>query len=459
MGFHQADRTRQVCTSTGLGNFVLGSTATGDLPLSGSYVTGDTFYYTADAGNGQWEIGEGTYTSAGQVARTTCYKSSGGTAFVNFTSAPTLWIDLPASKAVTVDPNGNTTIPGHATIEGATTTGATGTGNLVLAASPTFTGTFFGANGTLSGTMQAAALVSTGGLTLGGSITGATTINASGQITAASLALSGAITGATTGAFSGVITSASSQNSEYDGLVITNANSGSSAIAAININNGTYGAELSMFGTSHSAGGANFASGAQLSSSGPGGFSYIASGSGGNAIHRFYIGASTSYAFRITGTDFSGPGVSCNLDVGSGGSLAITGFGNSVLLNAGGFQYSNGSGFQIVNGSSVGVLLQNGTTSWIAASDETLKTAFAPFINAVAKVSSIKVGTGRYLTDDESVSRSFVSAQSVQKVLPEAVSAMKDGKLGVRYTELIPLLIAAIKELSDEIQTLKASTP
>jgi hypothetical protein len=61
-----------------------------------------------------------------------------------------------------------------------------------------------------------------------------------------------------------------------------------------------------------------------------------------------------------------------------------------------------------------------------------------------------------------------VIAQEVQAVLPEAVTAAPfdigmDGKsmsgenyLTVRYDRIIPLLIQAVKELSDEVAALKA---
>ena len=75
------------------------------------------------------------------------------------------------------------------------------------------------------------------------------------------------------------------------------------------------------------------------------------------------------------------------------------------------------------------------------------------FENAVEKVCAIRSGTGRYLTDDESVSRSFLIAQDVQKVLPEAVTIQNDeiGTLGLSYTEVVPLLVAAIKELNAKV--------
>ena len=64
--------------------------------------------------------------------------------------------------------------------------------------------------------------------------------------------------------------------------------------------------------------------------------------------------------------------------------------------------------------------------------------------------------TGRFKNDPESVSRSFLIAQDVQKVLPEAVSVEKDaqGTLGIRYTEIIPLLVAAIQEQQAIIEQL-----
>ncbi len=47
-------------------------------------------------------------------------------------------------------------------------------------------------------------------------------------------------------------------------------------------------------------------------------------------------------------------------------------------------------------------------------------------------------------------------AQEVQEVFPEIVSEREDGTLGIRYTELIPVLIKAVQEQQDEIDDLKA---
>ena len=131
--------------------------------------------------------------------------------------------------------------------------------------------------------------------------------------------------------------------------------------------------------------------------------------------------------------------------IGSG----VWSFGPSIL---------NTTVFYVLNSSAVGVYLNSGATAWNANSDERLKTSLTPFEDAVGKVCALRSGTGRYLADDEGVSRSFLIAQDVQKVLPEAVDVQTDeiGTLGLRYTEVIPLLVAAIQEQQQMIQALEA---
>jgi len=114
----------------------------------------------------------------------------------------------------------------------------------------------------------------------------------------------------------------------------------------------------------------------------------------------------------------------------------------------------NAGNFVIFNGSAVGVYIANGATAWTAYSDERLKTTIIPFENAAAKVATLRAGTGRYLKDAEGTSRSFLIAQDVQKILPEAVDANNPDALGLSYTDVIPLLVAAIKEQQALITTL-----
>jgi hypothetical protein len=116
---------------------------------------------------------------------------------------------------------------------------------------------------------------------------------------------------------------------------------------------------------------------------------------------------------------------------------------------------ANGS-FIVFNDASAGMYMAYGNTAWTSSSDERLKTDLIPIENAASKVSLLRAVTGRFKTDEEGKSRSFLIAQDVQAVLPEAVDATNPDKLGVQYTEVIPLLVAAIKELSAEVEALKS---
>lgn len=117
-----------------------------------------------------------------------------------------------------------------------------------------------------------------------------------------------------------------------------------------------------------------------------------------------------------------------------------------------------GTGSIDVIANSGGVRLTNGATSWAAISDERLKTNLVEISDAISKVVSLRAVTGRYLEDEQDISRAFLIAQDVQKVLPEAVDVAddEDKTLSLRYTETIPLLTKAIQEQQAMIEELSA---
>ena len=116
---------------------------------------------------------------------------------------------------------------------------------------------------------------------------------------------------------------------------------------------------------------------------------------------------------------------------------------------------TNASGVIYVTANTNGVYLAVGGTSWTANSDERLKDIIEPISNAVEKVGSLRSVIGKFKNDETNTRRSFLIAQDVQAVFPEAVDASNPDKLGVAYTEVIPLLVAAIKELTAEVNALK----
>lgn len=113
------------------------------------------------------------------------------------------------------------------------------------------------------------------------------------------------------------------------------------------------------------------------------------------------------------------------------------------------------TGYKIINGGSGGLYLGFTGTSWISLSDERFKTDLKPIENAAEKVSTLRAVTGRFKTDDEGKSRAFLIAQDIQEVLPEAVDTSNSEQLGVSYTDTIPLLVAAIKELTERVKELE----
>lgn len=125
------------------------------------------------------------------------------------------------------------------------------------------------------------------------------------------------------------------------------------------------------------------------------------------------------------------------------------------------YWYQGNSNFYAVNGYG-GVYMATNGTSWNANSDERLKDIIEPITNAVSKVSALRAVIGKYKTDEEGTRKPFLIAQDVEVALPEAVTRAKLPRsedeteyLGVAYTDTIPLLVAAIKELSAELNELK----
>jgi len=101
-----------------------------------------------------------------------------------------------------------------------------------------------------------------------------------------------------------------------------------------------------------------------------------------------------------------------------------------------------------------GVILANGATAWAAVSDERKKDIIEPISNALAKIGSLRSVIGKYKDEENGTRRSFLIAQDVQNVLPEAVDTIKD-ELVLRYSDVIPLLVAAIKELTARVVTIE----
>ena len=87
-------------------------------------------------------------------------------------------------------------------------------------------------------------------------------------------------------------------------------------------------------------------------------------------------------------------------------------------------------------------------------SDESVKTNLEVIKNPLEKINKVS-GYTFDRTDKEKERETGVIAQEIIKILPEAVSERKDGLLSVSYGNMVGLLIEAIKELNDKIETLE----
>ena len=155
------------------------------------------------------------------------------------------------------------------------------------------------------------------------------------------------------------------------------------------------------------------------------------------------------------------------------------------------YKFHVDSGYLYIQNNTGGVFLSNGSTSWGAVSDERKKDIIENIENGLTKVNSLRAVIGKYkveetydndvlyseaewkpsgkstgdvkyakgsakVGDDVGVRRSFLIAQDVEKVFPEAVDSSNEDNLALRYTDVIPLLVASIKELKAKVESLEA---
>jgi len=155
---------------------------------------------------------------------------------------------------------------------------------------------------------------------------------------------------------------------------------------------------------------------------------------------------------------------------GSADKAITTGYSQIVALN------DNGTGRVIIlttsgtssAGASIsytaGPYVAAGGVSWTNSSDERLKNITGEIQNGLSKVCSLRAAEFTWKDDASNKPQVGLIAQDVQAVLPEVISLTtkynsedKTEYLGVSYTETIPLLVAAIKELSAQVTSLQAT--
>jgi len=175
-----------------------------------------------------------------------------------------------------------------------------------------------------------------------------------------------------------------------------------------------------------------------------------------------FIGSVTNTAnfnagsFRVVGTGLTGKTFIGMDNIGGGGGCGFVctrdgsaGTGVQVFTNTTG-------GFAPGGLNTAGPFVSAGGTSWTTPSDERLKDILGPIVGGLDKIMLLTPIIYKMKSDTEDKPCLGLSAQEVQTILPELVIEGPEGYLGVLYSQLTPVLVKAIQELSAQNTALAA---
>jgi len=157
---------------------------------------------------------------------------------------------------------------------------------------------------------------------------------------------------------------------------------------------------------------------------------------------------------------------SANIYIGSatGGSSATNNYEIAIGFNING----KGSSTGFINPNSGGVYQGNNSSSWSTTSDQRLKKNIVDNTVGLDAINQVRVRNFEYRTEDEVTdlpkqnavnitgTQLGVIAQELQQVLPDCVKQESTGVLSVDTSNITWHLINAVKELSAELNALKA---
>ena len=176
------------------------------------------------------------------------------------------------------------------------------------------------------------------------------------------------------------------------------------------------------------------------------------------ATTNLYLGSSTATtAINGTSTTISSANtyVSGTANIGAG-----TNANGNMYMGTGTAQYlvqATGGQFYVNSSSSGGVYLANATaTAWSARSDARLKKNVHDFGESLPKLQQLRPVAFQWkdAPEDTRPTVGFI-AQEFERQFPEMVDRDKENYLGIRYVELVPVLVKAIQELGARVEQLE----
>jgi hypothetical protein len=110
MAFVTADRVKETTTTTGTGNITLAGAVSGFRTFGSVCANGDICYY-AIVGGTEWEVGQGTWSTGGTLARSSVIASSNAGSQVDFAAGTKdVFLTAIASRTIQIDDNGRTIV-------------------------------------------------------------------------------------------------------------------------------------------------------------------------------------------------------------------------------------------------------------------------------------------------------------------------------------------------------------
>ena len=159
-------------------------------------------------------------------------------------------------------------------------------------------------------------------------------------------------------------------------------------------------------------------------------------------------------------------GVANLRDNGDGGIWSSETTGRSIGMCSG-TNYASGANYAFVKfegGASSNVVIvanQNGVqltrnaSSWTSNSDERLKENITVIDNVLNKIQNYRCVEYNFINDEIEDKKIGFIAQDWQEDFPQIVEQMENGKIGMKYTETIPVLLKAIQELKADNDNLR----
>jgi hypothetical protein len=167
------------------------------------------------------------------------------------------------------------------------------------------------------------------------------------------------------------------------------------------------------------------------------------------------IGTDTSGSGNLIVSDNNNSGLTLRRGTTADRLLLFIGASSPYIVDDPYIQ-SNNADIHIRAGSTGGVKLSIGATSFVSDSDIRLKNKISDIDNALESILKLETLKFNWKYDSELENKKAyfgLSAQNVQEILPELIDVGRDDMqtLGVKYTELIPVLVKAIQELNEKL--------